>query len=142
MELSKYSSTSCQQYTVNKTCHMKNQYHTRTISDWQPEAAGLGATRKAKTKLNNFYTVFVPRLLRRYSSTQFLKISSSFCAVCGGVILAAKLSISSYGFLFLALSSSQLFIASIKTRDYLMIVYSGSIFLFVDCLGVYRWLLS
>ena len=127
---------------------MEKQYHTRTISNWQPEASGLGATRKAKTKLNNFYIVFVfymvlvPRLLRRYSSTQFLMISSSFCAVFGGVILAAKISISSYGFLFLALSSSQLFIASIKTRDYVMVVYSGSIFFFVDCLGVYRWLLS
>ncbi len=127
---------------------MEKQYHTRTISNWQPEASGLGATRKAKNKLNNFYIVFVfyivlvPRLLRRYSSTKLLIISSSFCAVFGGVILAAKLSISSYGFLFLALSSSQLFLASIKTRDYLMVVYSGSIFLFVDCLGVYRWLLS
>ncbi len=136
------------QYTVNKTCHMEKQYHTRTISNWQPEASGLGATRKAKTKLNNFYIVFVfyivlvSRLLRRYSSTQLLIISSSFCAVFGGVILAAKLSISSYGFLFLALSSSQLFIASIKTRNHLMIAYSGSIFFFVDCLGVYRWLLN
>ncbi len=127
---------------------MEKQDYTRTKSNWQPEASGLGAARKAKTKLNNFYIVFVfyivlvSRLLRRYSSNQLLIISSSFCAVFGGVILAAKLSISSYGFLFLALSSGQLFIASIKTRDYLMIVYSGSIFLFVDCLGVYRWLLS
>jgi hypothetical protein len=77
-----------------------------------------------------------------YSSPRFLKISSSVCAVVGGVMLAAKLSISSYGFLFLALSSSQLFISSLQTKDYLMICYSGSIFIFVDCLGVYRWLLA
>jgi hypothetical protein len=77
-----------------------------------------------------------------YSSVQLLKISSSVCAVIGGVMLAAKLSISSYGFLFLALSSSQLLIASILSKDYLMVCYSGSIFIFVDCLGVYRWLIA
>ena len=57
-------------------------------------------------------------------------------------MLAAKLDISSYGFIFLALSSSQLLVASIQNRDYLTTVYAGSIFLFVDCLGVYRWLLT
>lgn len=73
---------------------------------------------------------------------KLLKISSSICAVIGGVMLAAKLNISSYGFLFLALSSSQLLVSSIQTKDNLMMFYSGSIFLFVDCLGVYRWLLT
>ena len=81
------------------------------------------------------------RFLRKHPLSQLLKISSSICAVIGGVILAANLSISSYGFVFLALSSSQLLISSIQTKDRLMIIYSGSIFLFVDCLGIYRWLL-
>lgn len=86
--------------------------------------------------------LFFYKLFRKNSSAQLLKISSSICAVVGGVMLAAKLSISSYGFLFLALSSSQLLISSIQTKDKLMMFYSGSIFLFVDCLGVYRWLLT
>lgn len=85
--------------------------------------------------------LFFYKLFRKKSSAQLLKISSSICAVIGGVMLAAKLNISSYGFLFLALSSSQLLISSIQTKDSLMMFYSGSIFLFVDCLGIYRWLL-
>ena len=86
--------------------------------------------------------LFFYKLFRKSSSAQLLKVSSSICAVVGGIMLAAKLNISSYGFLLLALSSSQLLISSIQTKDNLMILYSGSIFLFVDCLGVYRWLLT
>ncbi len=74
-------------------------------------------------------------------SVQLLKSSSSLCAILGGVMLAANINISSYGFLFLALSSSQLFMASLQAKDYQLLVYSGSLFVFVDCLGVYRWLL-
>lgn len=81
-------------------------------------------------------------MIRKSSSAQLLKVSSSICAITGGIMLAVKLNISSYGFIFLALSSSQLLISSIQTKDNLMTFYSGSIFLFVDCLGVYRWLLS
>ncbi|NJL52766.1 MAG: hypothetical protein HC930_12135 [Hydrococcus sp. SU_1_0] len=86
--------------------------------------------------------VNINKLSTIYSSPRLLKVSSSVCAVIGGVMLAAKLNISSYGFLFLALSSSQLLISSLQSKDYLMICYSGSIFIFVDCLGVYRWLLT
>jgi hypothetical protein len=98
--------------------------------------ASTTQTKKSRKKANNNKSSGI------YSSVQLLKISSSVCAVIGGVMLAAKISISSYGFLFLALSSSQLLIASIKTKDYLMVCYSGSIFIFVDCLGVYRWLIA
>ncbi len=70
-----------------------------------------------------------------------LKLTSSACAVTGGVMLAANLpDVSKYGFIFLALSSSQMGIASLRTKDMPMIIYSGSLFLFVDCLGVYRWI--
>ncbi len=100
------------------------------------------ATQIKQTNIVNQKKVKTDKLSSIYLSPRFLKISSSVCAVVGGVMLAAKLSISSYGFLFLALSSSQLFISSLQTKDYLMICYSGSIFIFVDCLGVYRWLLA
>jgi hypothetical protein len=85
----------------------------------------------------------------RYLSTpedrlaKTLKLTSSACAVAGGVMLAANLpEISRYGFLFLALSSSQMLIASLRTKDTSMIIYSGSLFCFVDCLGIYRWILQ
>ena len=69
-------------------------------------------------------------------------MSSSLFAIFGGVILALKLDISGYGFLFLAMSSSQLLLASILLRDKSMIFYAASIFVFVDSLGVYIWLLA
>ncbi|WP_310486388.1 hypothetical protein [Chamaesiphon sp. VAR_69_metabat_338] len=72
-----------------------------------------------------------------------LQLTSSACAVCGGVLLAANLAnISKYGFLILAMSSGQLLVSSLLTKDTRMIIYSGSLFLFVDCLGVYRWIIQ
>jgi hypothetical protein len=68
-----------------------------------------------------------------------LKCSSSICAIAGGVLLAAKVDLSGYGFILLALSSSQMLLASILGKDQSMIFYSAFLFLFVDCLGVYRW---
>lgn len=71
-----------------------------------------------------------------------LKLSSSIFAIIGGVLLALNIKISGYGFIFLAMSSGQMLVASILMRDQMMIFYSGSLFIFVDCLGVYRWLLA
>lgn len=72
----------------------------------------------------------------------YLKWASSSFAVIGGVLLATKTPMSGYGFIFLALSSSHMLIASGLMGDKSMICYSGALFLFVDCLGVYRWVLS
>jgi hypothetical protein len=73
----------------------------------------------------------------------FFQLSSTACAIAGGVMLAANLpSISKYGFIFLAMSSSQLLIASLLTKDVRMILYSGSLFIFVDCFGIYRWIVQ
>ncbi|MEH2184315.1 hypothetical protein [Nostoc sp.] len=71
-----------------------------------------------------------------------LKLSSSSCIMAGGILLASNTSISGYGFLGLALSSSQLLIASLLERNHTMAFYTASLFFFVDCLGVYRWLLT
>jgi hypothetical protein len=79
---------------------------------------------------------------RRTPINLFLKISSSSCAVIGGVLLASKLHMSGYGFVFLAMSSSQLLVVSIREQEISMIVYAGSVFLFVDCFGIYRWLIT
>ena len=71
-----------------------------------------------------------------------LKYSSIFCALLGGILLASNVSNSGYGFIFLALSSGQLFVASIQNKDTSTILYAASVFIFVDCLGVYRWVLN
>lgn len=73
---------------------------------------------------------------------RFLKRSSSIFAAVGGFVLALNIAQSRWGFLLLFLSSSQLLIASIKEGDREMIVYSSSLFIFVDSVGVYRWILS
>lgn len=72
----------------------------------------------------------------------FLRWSSSLFGVIGGFILALNIKISPYGFIFLGGSSSQLLISSLLIKDKSLIVYSSSIFIFVDLLGVYRWLIS
>ena len=74
--------------------------------------------------------------------SQIIKWSSSIFALIGGILLSAKIAISGYGFVFLAGSSSQMLLASILQKDKVTIVYSGSLFIFVDCFGVYRWLLN
>ncbi|BAU12407.1 hypothetical protein LEP3755_29360 [Leptolyngbya sp. NIES-3755] len=82
------------------------------------------------------------RLKRQSMLVTRLRWSSSFCAIAGGSLLAAKVALSGYGFIFLALSSSQMFFASVLSNDRSMIVYSASLFLFVDCLGIYRWIFN
>lgn len=90
----------------------------------------------------------MPSLYRRIRAFQkshlinYLKWVSSSFAVTGGMLLAAKTPVSGYGFIFLALSSSHMLMATSLIGDRSMICYSGALFLFVDCLGIYRWLLS
>ncbi len=74
--------------------------------------------------------------------TKILKLTSSGCAVAGGVLLAANIDTSKYGFVLLAMSSSQMLIASLLTNDRPMIIYAASLFFFVDSLGIYRWVIQ
>ncbi len=94
----------------------------------------------ASTSKQDYYSRLNSPAFKRF--IKYLKWASCFFAVTGGVLLAAKTASSGYGFIFLALSSSHMLLASWLVGDKSMICYSGSIFLFVDCLGVYRWLLS
>ncbi|MDJ0706483.1 MAG: hypothetical protein QNJ46_24700 [Leptolyngbyaceae cyanobacterium MO_188.B28] len=77
----------------------------------------------------------------RRSPTSILRFSSILFAIAGGILLALNIEASRYGFLVLAGSSGQLLIASLWRRDRTMIAYSLSLFLCVDCLGVWRWIL-
>jgi hypothetical protein len=71
-----------------------------------------------------------------------LQLSSSACAIAGGIMLASNTSVSSYGFIILAMSSSQMLIANLIVKNTSMIIYAGSLFFFVDCLGIYRWIIK
>ena len=71
-----------------------------------------------------------------------LQASSSVCAVAGGIILASNTDVSSYGFFFLALSSSQMLVSAFLQQNTSIMIYAGSLFIFVDCLGIYRWVLK
>lgn len=80
--------------------------------------------------------------VRHQHRITYLKWASSGFAVMGGMLLASNTAMSGYGFIFLALSSSHMLLATCLLRDQSMICYSGALFIFVDCLGIYRWLLS
>ncbi len=71
-----------------------------------------------------------------------LKLTSSAFAIAGGVLIASNLDVSKYGFILLAMSSAQMLIASLKSNDKPMIVYAGSLLIFVDLLGIYRWIIQ
>jgi hypothetical protein len=84
---------------------------------------------------------YLPRQVYDSSLVKFLHYSSSACAVAGGTILASNTEISGYGFILLALSSGQMLISSLLAQNKRLIIYSASLFIFVDCLGIYRWVL-
>lgn len=76
---------------------------------------------------------------------QFAKVirwSSCTCATTGGIILASNTELSGFGFILLALSSGQMLLSSLILGDKFVACYSGLVFVFVDCFGVYRWLLT
>lgn len=90
--------------------------------------------------LREIYAVEIPRWKRLLSTS--LKNSCIACALIGGILLASKTQASGNGFAFLALSSSQLFFASLLVADWYTVWYAGAIFLCVDLLGVLRWIFN
>jgi hypothetical protein len=74
--------------------------------------------------------------------SNYLQWSSSVFAVTGGIVLAAHTDLSGHGFIFLALSSIQMLVSSLLARKLSLVIYSGALFVFVDCLGIYRWILK
>jgi hypothetical protein len=82
------------------------------------------------------------RWLTRHKLTQALKWSSCVCTIAGGIVLASNTAISPYGFLMLAMGSSQMVVVTFLMRDRGLFAYSLGVFLCVDCLGIYRWLMT
>ena len=93
-----------------------------------------------KTQLN--HTNLIKSKVNQNKCTKILRISGSICAIIGGTMLASNSNISPYGFIPLAASSLQWLISSILEKDVMLAFNSGSLFLFVDLLGIYRWLLA
>ena len=79
---------------------------------------------------------------KRQIASKFFILSSSFCGLVGGSMVASKTSITGYGFVPLALSSSQMLLASLLMRNWFLVCQSSCIFIFVDCIGIVNWLLG
>ncbi len=73
---------------------------------------------------------------------KFLRFSSTACAIAGGTMLASNTAVSKYGFVLLAMSSGQMLLSSAIVGNKSLIIYSAALFVFVDCLGIYRWVLQ
>ncbi len=97
---------------------------------------------KKQPKLRRPSTNFLKQPKRSRSLGSILKFSSILFTVAGGMLLALNIETSRYGFLLLAGSSGQLLLSSLLCRDRGLIAYSLSLFLCVDCLGVWRWVLN
>jgi hypothetical protein len=80
---------------------------------------------------------------RRFSKRQVWQLltwSSCVCTVLGGGLFASKTHLSPYGFLLLAMGSGQMVGSTYLMRDRALFCYAVCEFLFVDCFGIYRWL--
>lgn len=98
-------------------------------------------TENYKRSISNYKLVRNGYKTRKRKLSCILRFSSSVLAITGGVILSSNIPASKYGFILLALSSSQIFVSSLISGDKSLMIYSASLFVFVDCLGIYRWLL-
>ena len=81
-------------------------------------------------------------LKQKQKKAEVFKWSSSFFGIVGGVMVASNTEATPFGFLFLAMSSFQFLIACLIIQDKSFIFLAASTFIFVDLLGIYRWLLS
>lgn len=94
------------------------------------------------TNAENLSIVHVGSSPSNDALTKGLQFSSSMFAVAGGTLLASNTDVSKYGFVLLAMSSGQMLCTSLITNNKSLMIYAGSVFCFVDCLGIYRWLLQ
>ncbi len=113
----------------------------------------LGIDEKSLLKLRvigNYYQYQKSISLRNKNNIQrssfklnnILRILSAIFCMIGGILLSSNTRDSGYGFIFLAVSSGTLLIASLLQRDKIMIFYSAMLFLFVDLRGIYFWLIA
>lgn len=121
--------------------------HTIVVNLTQQEFEHLKM--QASPDLENYCRerLLKPSPNKNFSSTphfisKLLKFSSLFCLMTGGIMVASKSKVTSYGFIFLALSSSQATIASYLLSDRWNFFIFGTTFLIVDLFGVLRWIFN
>lgn len=91
---------------------------------------------------NQHFSMKPKRNSNKYNLGEIFKWASSMLGILGGFLLALNLKVSPYGFLILATSSFSMLVSSCINKDKGLIFYSLSIFLFVDLLGIYRWIIN
>ncbi len=69
-----------------------------------------------------------------------LALSATLLTALGGLMVASNTAVTRYGFLVWFLSSPQLALANYLDRNLSGFVYAITLFLFVDLLGVCRWI--
>jgi hypothetical protein len=79
--------------------------------------------------------------IKAIKALSYLKSSAIFCATIGGILLAANIELSKFGFIPLAFSSFSMTLAAIIENNRLNAFYSGTLFIGVDLFGVYRWVI-
>lgn len=78
---------------------------------------------------------------RQAQISKKIKIFGTTCLVLGGLLVASNTSISKYGFLFLASSSSSMALASFLSAEQWNGRFFVLTFLIVDCFGIFNWLI-
>lgn len=71
-----------------------------------------------------------------------IKWTGTTAAIIGGTMLASKTTLTPYGFIFLAVSSSLWLVTGFLTKDRPLIVLNLFLFIMVDVHGIYRWIIS
>jgi len=77
----------------------------------------------------------------RTNNHAYIKFFSCLCATTGGILLASNIELSQFGFVPLALSSGSMSVVSILEKNRFNAMYSCALFLTVDLLGIYRWII-
>lgn len=70
-----------------------------------------------------------------------VKIFGTICLIVGGLLVASNTSISKFGFLFLASSSSSMALACFLAAEQWNGRFFVLTFLVVDCFGIFNWLI-
>ncbi|PSB44119.1 hypothetical protein C7B80_21840 [Cyanosarcina cf. burmensis CCALA 770] len=78
---------------------------------------------------------------RQVQISKKIKIFGTVCLVIGGFLVASNTSISKFGFLFLASSSSSMALACFLAAEQWNGRFFVLTFLVVDCFGIFNWLI-
>jgi hypothetical protein len=78
---------------------------------------------------------------RQVKISEKIKIFGTICLIIGGFLVASNTSVSKFGFLFLASSSSSMALACFLAAEQWNGRFFVLTFLIVDCFGIFNWLI-